>query len=515
MAAGTAELANGTGGDGLALADTATSYTWREFDEVVNRAVNALDALELRPDARVAVFAENSSESVLAHVAGTLAGRSTVPISWHLTADETAYILEDSNSQVVLVGPETADRALVAAAKAGCEHVIGWRCEGIDGVGQWKTIIDSASAAKPSPDRAPRPHLHYTSGTTGRPKGTETPPAMFPGGATITDYVANVRAASLMPAGSLALVVSPLYHTGPLSMIRSLVAGVGLVVLPRFDAERTLAVIDEFKVNLAMMVPTHFQRLLALPEEVRRKYDVSSMRLIAHTGAACPVEVKRAMIEWFGPVLFEAYGATESGTTNAITSQEWLEHPGSVGRCLPPFEVVVVDDEGNRLGPNEVGNLYFKDGSGRGIVYHNDPEKTAAAHLEPGVFTLGEIGCVDDDGYVYITDRQSDMVVSGGVNIYPAEAEQVLIEHPAVADVACIGVPDPDMGEQLKALVVPVDATAPPTEADVIAYCRERIAHVKAPKSVEIVSDLGRNSMGKINKRTLRAAYWPSDRTIG
>jgi acyl-CoA synthetase (AMP-forming)/AMP-acid ligase II len=286
-------------------------------------------------------------------------------------------------------------------------------------------------------------------------------------------------------------------------------------VLGRFDAERTLAAIDEFKINTVMMVPTHFQRLLALPRTVRDTYDVSSIRMIAHTGAACPVHLKRQMIDWFGPVLFEAYGATEAGTTNAITSQEWLEHPGSVGRCVPPFEVVVADDDGKRLGPNAVGNLYFRDASGRGIIYHNDPEKTAAAHLEPGVFTLGEVGYVDDEGYVFITDRQSDMVVSGGVNIYPAEAEQVLIEHPGVRDVACVGVPDADLGEQLKALVVPFEPARPPTAQELIEFCRHKMAGYKVPRSVEIVADIGRNSMGKVNKRALRAPYWPSDRTIG
>ena len=514
MAVGTSELAK-TDGDVLALTDTVSTFTWAQLDETLNRAINGLLALGLTADQRVAVYAENAAEPVLGHVAGTLAGRSTVPISFHLTASEVEYILRDSGTGVLLVGPETAERGVEAAKAAGCGIVLGWRSEGIDGVKDWQTWLDDASPEEPPRDLVPKPHLHYTSGTTGRPKGTETPPAMFPGGANVEDYVAKLKATSFAAPGSRALVVSPLYHTGPLSSVRSLVAGVALVVLRRFDAERTLAAIDEFKVNTTMMVPTHFQRLLALPEEVRRRYDLSSIQMIAHTGAACPIEVKRGMIEWFGPVLFEAYGATEAGTTNAITSQEWLEHPGSVGRCLPPFEVVVVDDDGRPLGPNEVGNLYFRDGSGRGIVYHNDPEKTASVHLEPGVFTLGEIGYVDDDGYVYITDRQSDMVVSGGVNIYPAEAEQVLIEHPGVSDVACIGVPDDDLGEQLKALVVPADPAAPPTEEELIAWCRARIAHFKVPKSVDVVDDIGRNSMGKVNKRALRRPYWPSERTIG
>lgn len=254
------------------------------------------------------------------------------------------------------------------------------------------------------------------------------------------------------------------------------------------------------------MVPTHFIRLLALPEEVRRRYDVSSMKLVAHTGSACPVEVKRAMIEWWGPIFVEAYGASEVGTTCSITSQEWLEHPGSVGRPVPPFEALVVDEAGRPVPAGTEGRLYFRDTTGRGIVYHNDPQKSAAAHLEPGVFTLGEIGYLDGDGYVFITDRFSDMVVSGGVNIYPAEAEQVMIEHPAVADVACIGVPDPDMGEQLRAVVVAA-ADSVVDEAELIEFCRGRLSTYKCPRSVVLADDLGRSTMGKVNKRRLRELH--------
>jgi long-chain acyl-CoA synthetase len=220
------------------------------------------------------------------------------------------------------------------------------------------------------------------------------------------------------------------------------------------------------------------------------------------------VDVKRAMIEWWGPVFFDAYGASEVGTTCMITSQEWLEHPGSVGKAIPPFEAMILDDGGNPLRPNEEGQLYFKDTTGRGIVYHNAPEKAAAAHIAPGVFTLGEIAYMDEEGYVYITDRFSDMVVSGGVNIYPAESEHVIIEHPEVLDVACIGVPNQEMGEELKALVIPRDPATPPDPEDVMAWCRERLSHYKCPRTVDIVDDLGRTTMGKINKRKLRAPYW-------
>jgi acyl-CoA synthetase (AMP-forming)/AMP-acid ligase II len=214
------------------------------------------------------------------------------------------------------------------------------------------------------------------------------------------------------------------------------------------------------------------------------------------------------MIEWFGPVFLDAYGASEVGTTCMITSDEWLAHPGSVGKAIPPFTAMIFDDENNELPPNTEGRLFFKDATGRGVVYHNDPEKSAEAHIAPGIFTLGEIAYVDEEGYVYITDRFSDMVVSGGVNIYPAEAEQVLIEHPAVLDVACIGVPNTDMGEELKGLVIPNPGENLPSTDLMIAWCRERLSHYKCPRTLEYVDELGRNTMGKINKRKLRAPYW-------
>jgi len=214
------------------------------------------------------------------------------------------------------------------------------------------------------------------------------------------------------------------------------------------------------------------------------------------------------MIEWWGPVFLEAYGATEVGTTCSITSEEWLEHPGSVGKAVPPFTSLIVDDQGKEVPAGTEGRLFFRDSTGRGVVYSNDPEKSAAAHLEPGVFTLGEVAHVDEDGYVYIDDRVSDMVISGGVNLYPVEAEQVLLGHPDVADVACIGVPHREMGEELKALVVMVDPGKRLEEDELLNYCRKRLSHHKSPRSVTLVQDLGRTSMGKIDKRKLRSPWW-------
>jgi long-chain acyl-CoA synthetase len=501
--------------DAMALGDERQSVTWRELDSMLNRAANALLTLDLSRERRVAVFAENSIETVMAHLAGILVGVSTVPVNFHLTASEVSYILEDSASAALFVGPETAEVGVKAAAEAGVATVVGWRSDD-HAVLPWDEWLGRGADVEPPSDMPPRPYLHYTSGTTGRPKGAETPPTMFAGGDSVADHFSRIAPDPLAnrDAGP-GLVVSPLYHTGPLGAVRGVAAGVPLVVLGRFDAERTLWAIDHYRISSVLMVPTHFQRLLALPESTRAAYDVSSMTMIAHTGAACPVDVKRGMIDWFGPILFEAYGATEAGSTNAITSPEWLEHPGSVGKTLPPFELLIVDDDGNELPAGATGQIYFRDTTGRGIKYHNDEEKTAAAHLRPGVFTLGEIGHVDADGYLYITDRSSDMVVSGGVNIYPAETEQVLIEHPAIADVAVIGVPNAEMGEELKALVVLAEDAAAPAPDELDAFCRDRLAGYKVPRSYDVVPDIGRNTMGKINKRKLRAPYWPTDRTIG
>ncbi|MGI9592433.1 MAG: AMP-binding protein [Myxococcota bacterium] len=489
----------------IALRDSERSFTWSELDDALNRAAQALLSDELGPDRRIAVFAENAAETVIAHMGALIGSASSVPVNFHLTADEVAYILEDSGTRLLFVGPETAEVGLEAARRTGVEQVVGWRCEEA-GILPWQDWLARASAEDPPLENPPRPNLIYTSGTTGRPKGTNLPPTMFAAGKTVAEHLENVAKGPFCKFGAHG-VIGPLYHTGPLAGSRSLVGGTPVVILGRFDAEATLRAIQDYGIETSVMVPTHFVRLLALPEEVRARYDVSSLKSISHTGASCPVEVKRAMLDWWGPVLWEAYGASEVGTTCAIGPKDWLAHPGSVGRTVPPFEALVVDDEGKPLPAGQEGRLYFRDSTGRGVVYHNDPEKSAAAHLEPGVFTLGEIGYVDADGFVYITDRFSDMIVSGGVNIYPAEAEQELINHPGIADVACIGIPHAEMGEELKALVVPEDPANPPGEKEVIAWIRERISTYKCPRSVQRVDDLGRNTMGKINKRKLRERY--------
>lgn len=495
----------------IAIRDDHTALTWAEVDDQLNRCGSGLQAMDLGPETRIAVFAENTVETALANLGGLIAGASVVPVNFHLTAEEVNYILCDSGARVLFVGPETYDRGIEAAKGSDVHTVVGWGAPADADLTPWADWLSGNDPAGPDQSVPPRPNLLYTSGTTGRPKGTDLPPTMFAGGDTVDEHLANFKAGVLERTGGqigTQLVVGPMYHTGPLSGTRQLIAGMNSVILGRFSAENTLAAIEKYKISNTIMVPTHFVRLLALPEDVKAQYDVSSIVSISHTGAKCPVDVKRAMIEWFGPVFIDAYGASEVGTTCMITSEEWLKYPGSVGKAVPPFTAKILDDDNNEVPPNTEGRLFFEDETGRGVIYHNDPKKSAAAHIAPGVFTLGEIAYMNEEGYVFITDRFSDMVVSGGVNIYPAEAEQVLIDHPAVLDVACIGVPNKDMGEELKALVIAHADADRPSPDELIAWCRERLSHYKCPRTLDFVDDLGRNTMGKINKRKLRAPFW-------
>lgn len=491
-----------------ALADSVRTVSWVELDELVNRVANGLRAADLRPEGRAAVFAENAVEPVIAHLGAMAGGVSSVALSRYATVDEVAYMLRDSGAAVLFVGPSTLDVGLVAAERAGVKVVVGWRLspEAPAAVERFESWLERAFPTPPPSGLAPRLLMLYTSGTTGWPKGTELPMPMGEVGATLEEHL-ELRA-RLFPFGTRPhLVVGPLNHTGPLACLGALAGGAPVRVLEHFDPELVLQTIERERIGSSLMVPTHFVRLLSLPKEVRRRYDVSSLEVVAHTGAACPPDVKRAMIDWWGPKLVDGYGATEVGVVTAITSGEWLERPGSVGRCTSQFEAVVVDGDGNELPLGEVGRLFFKDRTGRGVVYPNDPEKTAGVHLAPGVFTLGEVGYVDEEGYVYVTDRDMDLVISGGVNIYPAEVERVLAEHPGVGDVAVFGVPCPEMGERLMALVQPAAAVVPPTPSELVEFCRGRLAAYKCPKDIRIVDDVGRSAMGKVNKRALRARY--------
>jgi acyl-CoA synthetase (AMP-forming)/AMP-acid ligase II len=306
------------------------------------------------------------------------------------------------------------------------------------------------------------------------------------------------------------LCPAPLYHAAPLgwSSVAQRLGGT-VVVMERFDPVRALELIEEHRVTHAQFVPTHFVRMLKLTEEERRAHDLSSLQMVVHAAAPCPVEVKRQMLEWWGPIIHEYYAGSEGNGFCAIAPDQWLAHPGSVGVPMVG-KVHIVDDDGRELGPNEIGQVWFE--SDLRFEYHKDPQNTASVHNDRGWSTLGDIGYLDDDGFLYLTDRASHMIISGGVNIYPQEVENQLVMHPAVADVAVIGVPNADMGEEVKAVVVPVGGVAATddTAADLIAYCRDRLAHYKCPVTVDFVDDLPRLPTGKLLKRELRTRYWPS-----
>jgi long-chain acyl-CoA synthetase len=485
--------------DEIALRDPERTWTWAQADAWLRPAVNALVAADLGEHRRVAILAHNSGETLLAYVACTLAGASAVAVNSHLTASEAAYVLRDSAAALVMCDSTTAQVALDAAREAGVETVVahgrGALPPRVLRLAGWGT-----NYSEPRTDVTPRRTLVYTSGTTGRPKGVELPPTSWVGGADVVEHVARLSEHSMVARGRH-LVVGPMYHSGPLTSTRLFLGGAPVTVLGKFDASGLLDAIERDRISSSIMVPTHFQRLLALPEDVRAGRDLSSLSFVLQVGAKCPDPVKHAMIEWWGAdVLFESYGASEVGTTCMISASEWLERPGSVGRAVPPFEAFVRGDDGTHLPPGTEGPLWFRDTTGFGIRYASG-DRTST---DDGEFTLGEIGRMDSDGYVWITDRFSDMVVSGGVNIYPAEVERALSTMPDVADIACFGRPDPEFGERLVAFVVPRDTAAPPSIETIAHHARASLAGYKVPKEVFIVDALPRTAVGKLDKRAMR-----------
>ena len=480
--------------DLVALTDDRGSWTWRELAQLTSRAAGALREAG-GAEARVAVCAHNSGEVVIVHAAGVLGQVTVVPVNHHLKDDEVRFILADSGCRLVFAGPETVSLVRAAVADLDDVEVIAWRAPG-DG----PAFADWVERADPwiaDPDATPARLLLYTSGTTGRPKACVAPSRMV--GTTI---LANCLSRKLSSRPHL--VVGPLYHGGPINGAMHVLAGVPVVVPDRFDARSVLEAIERHSIGSSTMVPTHLKRLLMLPESDRRRFDVSSLETVSHTGAPCPVDLKLAIMDWWGPVLMDRYGGTEAGILCEIDALEWYEHQGSVGRPRADTEVVAIDDRGSILAPGGVGTLYFRHPSREVPIYLGGPNPDARSD---GYYTLGELGYVDGDGYVFITDRGSDVVLSGGVNVYPAEAERVLLSDPALADAICIGVPHPDMGEELIALVVPAPDAPPGTEAEVLARCRESLAHMKCPRRIEFVAGIGRNPMGKINRRTIRDRY--------
>jgi acyl-CoA synthetase (AMP-forming)/AMP-acid ligase II len=492
----------------MAITDGETTLTWAQLAAAVEGAATMLG--RLAPDTRLGVTGENAVATLVAHLAGLACGVGTVALHRQATAAELRRELADADCQAVVLGPSTVAAAELALTGDEVAQAVVHGASAPPGFTSWHEWISAPAGVVNAADVPARPLMVYTSGTTGRPRATAVTWIPSARALSARDYLAHIAQRSGFPDGAH-LVVGPLQHNGPLTSLRHLIAGHPVVVMPHFEPADVLRLIERYGITSTVMVPTHFSRLLSLPADIRDSANVTSLQMVAHTGAACPEQVKRAMIEWWGPVLVESYGGSELGTVARITSPEWLSHPGSVGKALPPLTIAAYDDAGNPLEAGQTGVLGVELTDGREVKFLADEHKSRQAYLRPGVATLGDVGYVDTEGFVYITDRLADMVLSGGVNLYPAECEQVLIRHNAVTEVAVVGVPDPDMGEALHALVVPAGPDLDLNDLD--AFCRAELAGFKCPRSYEIVAELIRNEMGKVDKRAMRARFWDSART--
>ena len=466
--------------------------TFAELEADANRLVRALRRRGLAAGDAVAVVCGNRAEMAATWAACTRAGLRLTAVNWHLTAEEAAYVVGDCQARA-LVADATHAAALPGAEEVEVRIAVGGP---LDGHERWEDVLageDAGALDDPSLGTA----MLYTSGTTGSPKGVRRPPD--PDG-----HLAGVSVFGYRD-GDVHLCTGPLYHAAPLtiSLVAPLTCGVPVVMMPQWDAEEALALIEEHRVTHTHMVPTMFHRLLGLPDEVRSAYDVSSLKAVVHGAAPCPIETKRAMIEWFGPVLHEYYSATE-GAGTAVDSTTWLAKPGTVGRSRPGG-VYVGDDDATPLPAGEEGTVWLPAAGAARFEYFGDAAKTAEA-FRGDVYTLGDVGRVDEDGFLFLTDRSANLVISGGVNIYPAEVDAVLLGHPAVGDAAAIGIPDEEWGEVVHA-VVELRPGASATPEELIALCRERLAHYKCPRSVSFTDRLPRDDNGKIYKRRLRDAF--------
>jgi len=487
----------GSPGDARA-ADDQVSLSWREVELRGRRVARALDGAGVTVGNVWGVLAHNRAEWVELTLGNVRAGSRIVPLNWHLTATELAALLTDSGSELLVVEPGLRDLAAAAAEIAGVERIIELGAD-------YEAWLDAAGDEVLS-DRPAGSPMMFTGGTTGRSKGV-TRSEMVGDIASWPELWSRWGSFVRMPDHGTSLVTTPLYHAlGTAVIAASLAKGVPVVITGRFDPERTLALIEQYRVTSGPMVPTQFIRMLKLDNVARSRRDLSSLEWILHTAAPCPAWAKVAMIEWFGPVIYEMYGSSE-GTGPAICdSHEWLAHPGTVGKASPRIEYSIVDEDGNDLPAGEVGAIYCRRADGA-PEYHGDPAKTAAMQLPDGRFTVGDLGWLDADGFLYLADRRVDLILVAGSNVYPAEIEAVLVEHPMVGDAAAFGIPDADMGEQVKAVLEPVEGVVIDIDA-VASFAAERLARYKLPTSYDVVAALPREAHGKLKKRLLRDPYW-------
>ena len=487
------------------MAGTGETVTYRELDERSNQGAHFFRSLGLKAGDVIALFMDNSPRYFEIAWAAQRSGLYYTCISSKLTAGEVEYIVGDCGAQVLITS-------------AGVGSVIDDLPAHLPGVklymvGESRPPYASFEAARagfpitPIADETAGSDMLYSSGTTGRPKGVK--PALTGGPIDPETPLANMSTQVFgFPNPSIYISPAPLYHAAPLRWTMGVHRNGGtVVVMEKFDPEQMLANIETYKVNCGQFVPTHFVRLLKLPQAVRDKYDVSSLKSAVHAAAPCPIPVKEQMIAWWGPIIHEYYAGTEGNGFCYISAAEWLTHKGSVGRGLTA-EVKICGEDGEALPPRTEGGVYFS--GGPPLSYHNAPEKVAESTNQHGWTTLGDVGWLDEEGYLYLTDRKSFMIISGGVNIYPQELENVLIGHPKVADAAVVGGPHEEMGEQVIAVIQPLDwaDAGDALRNELMAYARQHLSHVKSPRVIDFMAELPRHPTGKLYKRLIRDAYW-------
>lgn len=480
--------------------------TYGELVERSNRVAQVLYSAGLRRGDGIVIMVPNGPEFFVISWAAQRSGLYYTPVNIHLQFDEVRYIVEDSGSKALFIDASFGDLArelLQTTPGLELRVVLGGELEGYQGFDDLLAAVPNLGPPEPSHGT----EMMYSSGTTGYPKAVRRPLPGPEGSWSQAATLEALRERYGMSEASIYLSPAPLYHSAPFVFtMAGLQLGMTSIVMEHFDPVRTLELIQEYRVTHVQMVPTMFLRMLKLETAVRNRYDISSLKSAIHAAAPCPVEAKRQMLEWWGPIIWEYYAGTEGVGGTIIGPEEWLSHPGSVGRPLSP--VHIIGEDGNDLPVGESGAIYFEGGAE--FEYHNDPVKTASVRNEKGWRTLGDVGYLDEEGYLYLTDRASFMIVSGGVNIYPQEAENLLLLHPKVMDAAVFGVPNPEYGEEVKAVVKPVawSEAGPELEGELIEHCRRSLAHYKCPRSIDFLLELPRDPNGKLYKRRLRDSYW-------
>lgn len=487
------------------MAGSGEAVTYKQLDERSNQGAHLFRSLGLKPGDVIAIFMDNHPRYFEIAWAAQRSGLYYTAISSKLTAGEVEYIVGDCGAQALITSPGVGSVVgeLPAILKGVKLYIVGENQPGYERFEDARAKFPTTPIA----DETAGADMLYSSGTTGRPKGIKPP---LTGGPIDEPSPVGMLAQALFgfPPGCTYLSPAPLYHAAPLRWCMSVhKMGGTVIVMEKFDPETALSLIEKHKVNVGQFVPTHFVRMLKLPEEVRAKYDVSSMISAVHAAAPCPVPVKEQMIAWWGPVIYEYYAGTEGNGFCFIKADEWLTHKGSVGRAVMG-ELRICNEDGDELPPRSEGVVHFANGPP--LSYHNAPEKVAENTNKHGWTTLGDVGWMDEEGFLYLTDRKSFMIISGGVNIYPQEIENLLIGHPKVADVAVIGAPDEEMGEKVVAVIQPMDwaDAGEALRADLMAYARKHLSHVKAPRVLDFMQELPRHPTGKLYKRLIRDTYW-------